>query len=139
MKKFFTATAVLLLAIAAGEAFAEAEADASATVTCAMQASGTTATWKNELGSTAKITVDAKGNVTGKYTDGSGSGATGPLVGFCNTNAITFTVAWTGFKTITSWTGTWNNKNITTLWYLVDGASSKWNNTNAGTDTFVKQ
>jgi hypothetical protein len=131
MNKFCTLIAVLLFAVAMEEA--------SAAVTCNMQASGTTAKWKNELGSIANIKVDSSGSVTGTYTDGSGSGATGPLVGFCNDNAITFTVAWTGFKTITSWSGTWNNKSITTLWYLVDGASSAWNNTNAGTDTFVKQ
>jgi hypothetical protein len=131
MNKFCILITALLLAFAMQEA--------SAAVTCSMQAAGTTAKWKNELGSIAKITVDSNGNLTGSYVDGSGSGATGPLVGFCNGNGIAFAVGWTGFSTITSWTGTWNNKNITTLWYLVNGASSAWNNTNAGTDTFVKQ
>lgn len=129
MNKFFTVATILLLVIAAGEA--------SAAVTCVMQASGTTETWTNELGSTAKLTVDANGNVTGTYADGSGTGSTGPLIGYCNGYAITFTVAWTGSQSITSWSGTGSKKSITTLWYLVDGSSSKWSNTNAGTDTFT--
>lgn len=131
MNNFYTFVAVFL--------FIFVTEQASAAVTCNMQAAGKTAKWENELGSIAKITVDSNGNVTGTYTDGSGSGASGPLVGFCNENAISFTVGWTGFKTITSWSGTWNNKQIVTLWYLVNGASSAWNNTNAGTDTFTKQ
>lgn len=135
MNKFYTGMAAILLL---GVAMAEASA---ASVTCAMQASGTTATWKNELGSTATLKVDGSGNVTGTYKDGSGSGASGPLVGFCNQSGIAFTVGWTGLKTITSWTGTYDSstKKITTLWYLVNGGSSAWNNTNAGTDTFKQK
>ncbi|MBL6986303.1 MAG: autotransporter [Methylobacter sp.] len=135
MNKFYTGMAAILLL---GVAMSEASA---ASVTCAMQASSTTVTWKNELGSTAKIKVDSSGNVTGTYKDGSGSGATGPLVGFCNQNGIAFTVGWTGLSTITSWTGTYDSstKKITTLWYLVNGASSAWNNTNAGTDRFKQK
>lgn len=134
MNKFYTGiVAILLLGVAMEEV--------SAAVTCNMQASGTTVTWKNELGSMAKITVDTNGNVTGIYKDGSGSGATGPLVGFCNQSAVTFTVGWTGLATLTSWSGTYDSstKKITTLWYLVNGASSAWNNTNAGTDTFKQK
>lgn len=134
MNKFYMGIAAVLLV---GGAMGEA----SAAVTCSMQASGTTVTWKNELGSTAKITVDTNGNVTGTYKDGSGSGATGPLVGFCNQGGVTFTVGWTGLTTLTSWSGTYDSgtKKITTLWYLVNGASSAWNNTNAGTDTFKQK
>lgn len=138
MKKYFTVLAALVLAVTL-EARAE-ETDSTGTlVTCTMQSAGTTVTWTNELKSTAKITVNKYGNITGTYTDGSGSGASGPLVGFCNGSGIAFTVGWTGFSTITSWTGTWNGTNITTLWYLVNGSSTKWNNTNAGTDTFTKK
>lgn len=131
MKKFYTLMALFVCLFITEQAYAS--------VTCNMQAANTTATWVNELNSTAQITVDSNGNVTGTYKDGSGSGATGPIVGFCNGNAIAFSVAWNGFPTITSWSGTWKNNQIVTLWYLVNGSSSAWNNTNAGTDTFTKK
>lgn len=102
--------------------------------------------WHNELRSQIKITVGAKGVVTGKYCTVVGQVPTAAwfdVSGSTNENVITFFVNWgAGAKSITTWLGHYTNDksgpHILTLWHL--GRQSKedraWDGTLAGADNF---
>lgn len=130
---------MVLLLLAAGQVQAAEEAVVAST--CKVSSG----TWKNELGSTATLAIQGNGSVTGTYVNGAPSSCAGPgqrfpLVGFCNNNAITFTVNWgSACNSLTAWSGVYNGSNIKTLWNLVTGGPAQWNSTYAGSDTFVKQ
>jgi len=81
--------------------------------------------WRNELHSEMKLTVDAQGNVTGKYKTGVGS--PGPteefdLVGFASGDLLSFTVNFGAYGSLTSWAGQHTVESgsevIKTLWLL---------------------
>lgn len=140
MKKIgFMLAATLLAATTAGAA-------PPVTSTCNVQGDSPI-TWKNELGSTATLKVDSNGSVSGSYINGAPSSCTTtgqdyPLTGYCNGNAITFTVNWgSRCSSLTSWSGVYyaNTQKIATLWYLVTGGAPSWNSTVAGADTFTKK
>jgi hypothetical protein len=80
---------------------------------------------------------------------GAGTGASeiyrGPMTcwyyGGSTGGAITFSVAWNGCNSVTSWSGQFNTNtgNFQALWYLTLAAAPAWNGINAGSDTFVPQ
>lgn len=81
--------------------------------------------WRNELNSEMKLSVDAQGNVTGKYKTGVGS--PGPteefnLVGFASGDLLSFTVNFGQYGSLTSWAGQHTVENgkeaIKSLWLL---------------------
>jgi hypothetical protein len=100
-----------------------------------------TSVWKNELGSTMTITVNASGSVTGSYQTGAGCGIgqSQVLVGSCNGYGITFSVNFAGCNSTTAWAGTISSSPsiIRTLWYLAMGTPPAWNSIIAGSDCFV--
>lgn len=81
------------------------------TSTCNIQTANAPFTWTNELGSSATFMVADNGNIGGHYVNGAPSsctpeGAQYYLTGFCNGNAITFTVNWGNqCNSLTSWSG----------------------------------
>ncbi|MCG6862229.1 MAG: avidin/streptavidin family protein [Chromatiaceae bacterium] len=95
-------------------------------------------TWVNELGSTMMATVDSKGAISGTYATavGCGAGVERPMTGFCNGHAVTFSVNWQECSATNAWSGTYDNRELKTLWHLVNGEKPAWNSILAGTDTF---
>lgn len=88
--------------------------------------------WKNELGSVLAIdSIDHdRGIIHGEYRSSSGvDGKVFPLQGWINWGekkqvpSISFTVRWTGYGSITSWSGYCDQDKmgpfIKTLWHLV--------------------
>lgn len=114
---------------------------------------GASATWVNELGSTAAFTFGPNGTLTGTYTSkvSSGGGSiSGPISGWYAGNTIAWSVAWpTNPPAITSWTGeavsTGSGYAIETLWYMVTQTANPgdpsqfWTAVHAGADTFTPQ
>ncbi|MEH3160331.1 MAG: avidin/streptavidin family protein [Sphingomonas taxi] len=111
------------------------------------------ATWVNELGSTAQFNFGAGGVLTGTYTSNVSTGGgsiSGPITGWYSQNAIAWSVAWpTNPPAITSWTGeavrAASGYVIETLWYMVTQTANPgdptqfWTAVNAGADTFTPQ
>ncbi|ALS96033.1 avidin/streptavidin family protein [Xanthomonas oryzae] len=111
--------------------------------------------WKNQLGSTLTITaVQPSGLLSGTYISPSGTtGSVYPLVGwFANPvagstalsklPAITFSVQWGNYGSMTAWTGTCDASGgvptITTVWHLVRTASQyAWDHMLTNSDVFV--
>ncbi|MDH4186480.1 MAG: avidin/streptavidin family protein [Nitrospira sp.] len=111
--------------------------------------------WKNQLGSTLSISsIDGKtGKLTGTYVSPSGTaGDKHELSGWVNneknpeaksfTPAISFSVQWGKYGSITSWTGSCDDKGgvptITTIWNLVRTSSQfTWDHVLTNSDVFT--
>jgi len=107
-------------------------------------------TWVNELGSALVIdSINSEGKIIGKYASSTGvDGSIFPLEGWVNKNEeypeeinISFSVKWTGYGSITSWTGyckVENNESmIKTMWYLVrSGQDFEWERIISNSSTF---
>lgn len=110
--------------------------------------------WKNELGSTLKISsVGADGKLSGTYTSPSGtSGSSAPMIGWTNSalparndnniKVVSFSVNWGSYGSVTSWSGACSLKGgtptISTIWNLVRSNSSyEWDHILTNTDTFT--
>jgi len=111
--------------------------------------------WKNQLGSTLTITaVHTSGQLSGTYVSPSGTtGSVYPMVGwFANPAvgstassklpAITFSVLWSNYGSMTAWTGTCDISGgvptITTVWHLVrTGSQYAWDHMLTNSDVFV--
>ena len=102
---------------------------------------GATYIWVNELGSKMTTSWGADGLITGTYVSavGCGAGTIRPLSGWWNNAAMTFTVNWQACNSLTSWTGNYNARKITTLWLLTVSGPPQWNSIVAGADTFTLQ
>jgi len=102
--------------------------------------------WQNELGSTMTITTFDGTNFAGIYTSPVSSGpgpATGPVAGTLSGIALAFTVNWTGFSSVTSWSGLLLTDDsllvMYTLWHLASTPESQanfWESILAGADLF---
>lgn len=94
--------------------------------------------WKNELGSKMTVQIDSSGSISGTYTTAVGCGAMKPrqLKGFCNGHAVTFSVNWEECASTTSWSGTYENGVLKTLWQLVLAKKPAWDSIAAGSDIF---
>ena len=115
--------------------------------------------WKNQLGSTLKITkINVKtGEISGSYT--SPSGTTGewfPLIGWVNERpakdtsvhhaiSVSFSVRWGQYGSITSWNGVYyipKKTNVPTIigdWLLSrSNADFEWGHVNVGQDRFTQ-
>ena len=108
-------------------------------------------TWKNELESEMNLTVDAQGNVSGKYR--TGVGAPGPveefsLVGFASGDLLSFTVNFGDYGSLTSWAGQHTVESgleiIKTLWLLArnvkdpDEPANLWGAVMTGCNNFTR-
>src|SRR6266404_1579193 len=115
------------------------KAEQEAAASCQIPAG--TSVWKNELGSTMTMTVNASGAVSGYYQTGVGCGVgvRQPLVGACNGYGITFSVNFVGCSSTTAWAGTISPSPtiIRTLWHLAMGTPPAWNSIVAGADCFI--
>ncbi len=88
-------------------------------------------TWENELGSQLILdSISTNGDLWGKYRSSSGvDGRIFPLKGWVNGKedqdvlAISFTVKWQGYGSITGWTGYFDQDThgdyLKTLWHLI--------------------
>lgn len=101
--------------------------------------------WTNQRGSTLYIdSVAPNGQLTGHYINRAQGfncqNIAYPVVGWIYQNAITFTTIWQNpvesCNSITSWTGFYDNGQISTLWQLVVNGSSSTNQILQGSDTF---
>jgi hypothetical protein len=110
-----------------------------------------TGVWRNELQSVMTLTVDAQGNVAGKYKTGVGS--PGPteefdLTGFASGDLLSFTVNFGRYGSLTSWAGQHTVENgsevIKTLWLLArnvkdpDEPNDLWGAILTGYDNFQR-
>lgn len=109
--------------------------------------------WINELGSTLSIiSVSEDQMLRGTYTSPSGTdGKSVPLIGWINyagntgadnLNVLSFSVNWTQYGSMTSWSGTCAYEKgepvLRTLWHLTRTSSDfPWDHTLAGTDQFI--
>ena len=102
---------------------------------------GATYNWVNELGSRMTTSWGTDGLITGTYVSavGCGAGTVRPLSGWWNNSAMTFTVNWQECNSLTSWTGNYNARKLTTLWQLTVSGPPQWNSIVAGADTFTLQ
>ncbi|KTF39451.1 avidin/streptavidin family protein [Xanthomonas translucens] len=111
--------------------------------------------WGNQLGSTLRITaVQPSGQLSGTYTSPSGTtGSAYPLIGWftnpvagstasSNLPAITFSVQWGSYGSMTAWVGTCDPSSgvptITTVWHLARTSSQySWDHLLTNSDVFV--
>ncbi|WP_409975459.1 MULTISPECIES: avidin/streptavidin family protein [Xanthomonas translucens group] len=111
--------------------------------------------WENQLGSTLTITaVQPSGQLSGTYVSPSGTtGSVYPLIGWfaspvagstapSKLPAITFSVQWGSYGSLTAWTGTCDASGgvptITTVWHLARTASQySWDHMLTNSDVFV--
>jgi hypothetical protein len=106
--------------------------------------------WRNELHSEMNLTVDAQGNVTGKYKTGVGTPAPSEefdLVGFASGDLLSFTVNFGTYGSLTSWSGQHTNERgtdvIKTMWLLTrnvkdsDEPANLWGAVLTGYDNFM--
>ena len=108
--------------------------------------------WQNELGSVLVIDqVLDNGSIAGEYRSSTGvDGKTFPLQGWVNNYqseiaapvSIAFSVRWSGYSSITSWSGTCDNNEdgpfIKTLWHLVrPDQEFEWERIIANSSTFT--
>jgi hypothetical protein len=107
--------------------------------------------WHNELHSEMTLTVDAQGNVSGKYRTGVGTpGSTEEfeLVGFASGDLLSFTVNFGSYGSLTSWAGQHTTEGgtevIKTLWLLArnvkdpDEPANLWGAALTGYDNFQR-
>ena len=104
--------------------------------------------WVNEFGAVLKVNaVGSDGLLSGTYTTnaGRGPGQAQPMTGWYYPGeaggAITFSVSWTGCKSVTAWTGQFDNatSRFQALWYLSFASAPTWNGIVAGSNYFVSQ
>jgi hypothetical protein len=93
--------------------------------------------WHNELKSEMHLTVDAQGNVTGKYKTGKGAHGSHEefdLVGFASGDLLSFTVNFGKYDSLTSWAGQHTKDHgievIKTLWLLARNVEDSLERTN---------
>lgn len=120
---------------------------------CAQDCQNLQGKWVNELGSILVIDqVSDDGKIIGKYASSTGvDGKVFPLFGFTNSNNefpdevnISFAVRWTGYGSITSWTGycaiNKGRPEIKTIWNLVrSGKEFDWERIITNSSVFVKE
>lgn len=105
--------------------------------------------WINEAGSAVEITVEQDGSLTGTYRTELGApdaDSQFPLTGWTQGDVIAFSVNFTDFGSITSWSGQLSEDEdgpfIRTLWHYTkdipdaDEAENLWKTINAGSATF---
>ncbi|AYB59280.1 avidin/streptavidin family protein [Ralstonia solanacearum] len=102
--------------------------------------------WTNQRGSTLYVdSVEPNtGKITGHYINrAAGYGCQNlayPVTGWAYGTAVTFATTWQNpsesCNSITSWTGSLNQGQITTLWQLVVNGSTSTNQITQGADTF---
>lgn len=105
--------------------------------------------WVNEAGSSVEIFVGEDGAVTGHYQTELGSpdpDSHFPLTGWVQGDVIAFSVSFTGYGSITSWSGQLSKdakgQYIRTLWHYTkdipdeDESEDLWRTINAGAATF---
>jgi hypothetical protein len=79
-------------------------------------------TWANDRGSTITLKLDGS-RISGSYRTAVGNPSAADLfevIGVANGDLVSFCVAWTGFNSLTSWTGRYDpsTDTIHTLWHL---------------------
>lgn len=107
--------------------------------------------WKNELGSSMSLTVDADGSVTGQYRTAVGAPGNEeefPLLGFASGDLLSFTVNFGKYGSLTSWVGQHTDasgiETIRTLWHLAREVANAeepeklWGAVLAGADNFTR-
>jgi len=107
--------------------------------------------WINELGSLMDLTVDKKGNVSGKFKTNVGKPSPTEefdLVGFASGDLLSFTVNFGKYGSLTSWAGQHTVEEgtdvIKTLWLLArnvkdqDESKYLWGAILAGYDNFQR-
>lgn len=106
-------------------------------------------TWKNELGSTMKITQTGD-LLDGDYVSaksGTGTETHGILKGYVDGKLISFVVHWDKFQAISAWVGQvvppakpGDPDVLSTLWQMTKAVNSgdEWAAINAGADTFTR-
>lgn len=105
--------------------------------------------WINEAGSAVEITVEEDGSLTGAYRTELGAPdaeARFPLIGWAQGDVIAFSVSFTGFGSITSWSGQLSEDAdgpyIRTLWHYTkdipdaEEADDLWRTVNTGFAVF---
>lgn len=104
-------------------------------------------TFKNELGSTMTLSVDAtSGLLTGKYQSGVKDPNEYPLTGFLSGNVVSFSVSFLKEGSVGGWSGqfVWNESTelweIHTLCYLVvpTAPADMWEDTYADNNLFTQ-
>jgi hypothetical protein len=107
--------------------------------------------WRNELKSEMNLTVDAQGNVSGKFKTGVGEPSPTEefdLVGFASGDLLSFTVNFGSYGSLTSWAGQHTIEDgievIKTLWLLArnvkdeDESANLWGAVLVGYDNFQR-
>jgi hypothetical protein len=107
--------------------------------------------WCNELHSEMSLTVDARGNVVGKYKTGVGTPTPSEefdLVGFASDDLLSFTVNFGTYGSLTSWSGQHTYESgaevIKTMWLLArnvkdpDEPADLWGAVLTGYDNFQR-
>lgn len=107
--------------------------------------------WRNELHSEMHLTVNAQGNVIGKYKTGVGTPTPSEefdLVGFASGDLLSFTVNFGVYGSLTSWSGQHTDESgtatIKTMWLLArnvtdqDEPANLWGAVLTGYDNFQR-
>ncbi|MGB6231675.1 MAG: avidin/streptavidin family protein [Litorimonas sp.] len=105
--------------------------------------------WVNEAGSAVEIAVAEDGSLSGTYRTELGrpdADSRFPLTGWAQGDVVAFSVSFTGFGSITSWSGQLSEDQegpfIRTLWHYTkdipdaEEAEDLWRTLNAGAATF---
>ncbi len=114
-------------------------------------ASALAGTWRNRLGSTLELTVHDDHHIHGTFTASVGvahPGASFPVVGFAEADAVSFCVDFGRRGSVASWAGHHvhddDGERLVTLWHLVQpvrdphGEADVWAALMAGADEFVR-
>ena len=108
-------------------------------------------TWKNQNGSDLELSVDANGNVSGRFESGVGDGGKEyvDIVGKVLGDLITFSTAYPQYQTVISWVGQETliegKRTISTHWIHATNVKNSdepewmWYSNRIGADSFTFQ